>query len=70
MVLRQSLDTREVTMAHFTEALEDSRATVTPEMEQEYEAMQGKLKQQASAIQPLGFISPGMVHSRGPKEYD
>ncbi|HVJ02826.1 MAG TPA: CDC48 family AAA ATPase [Sphingomonas sp.] len=64
IALRQSLDTREVTMAHFEEALEDSRATVTPEMLLEYEAMSGKLKQQASAIQPIGFIAPGMLQAR------
>lgn len=67
VALRQSLATREVTMAHFEEALKDSRATVTPEMESDYEAMQGKLKQQASAIQPIGFIAPGMLEGRGPK---
>lgn len=67
VALRQSLATREVTMAHFAQALKDSRATVTPEMESEYEAMQGKLKQQASSIQPIGFIAPGMLEGRGPK---
>ncbi|MBB5711202.1 CDC48 family AAA ATPase [Sphingomonas xinjiangensis] len=70
VALRQSLDTREVTMAHFDEALGDSRATVTPEMEEEYRAMQGRLKQQASALQPLGFIAPGMLEGRGPKGSD
>jgi len=63
IALRQSLDTREVTMAHFEEALTESRATVTPEMEREYEAMSGRLKQQASAIQPIGFVSPGMLEA-------
>jgi transitional endoplasmic reticulum ATPase len=70
VALRESLETREVTMAHFVAALADSRATVTIEMEQEYEAMQGRLKQQASAIQPLGFIAPGMLRGRGPKGED
>ncbi|WP_157084806.1 ATP-binding protein, partial [Sphingomonas pituitosa] len=67
VALRQSLATREVTMAHFEEALKDSRATVTPEMESDYAAMQGKLKQQASSIQPIGFIAPGMLEGRGSK---
>jgi transitional endoplasmic reticulum ATPase len=67
VALRQSIETREVTMAHFEEALKDSRATVTPEMESEYEAMQGRLKQQASSIQPIGFIAPGMLEGRGSK---
>jgi transitional endoplasmic reticulum ATPase len=70
IALRQSLDTREVTMAHFDEALADSRATVTPEMEDEYQAMSGRLKQQASAIQPIGFIAPGMLRGHGPKGAD
>jgi len=70
IALRQSIDSREVTMAHFEEALGDSRATVTPEMEEEYRAMQGRLKQQASAIQPLGFIAPGMLQGKGPKGND
>jgi transitional endoplasmic reticulum ATPase len=64
IALRQSIDTREVTMAHFREALGDSRATVTPEMESDYEAMSGRLKQQASAIQPIGFVTPGMLRGR------
>ena len=67
VALRQSLATRQVSMAHFEEALKDSRATVTPEMESDYAAMQGKLKQQASSIQPIGFIAPGMLEGRGPK---
>ncbi|WP_342249233.1 CDC48 family AAA ATPase [Sphingomonas sp. OTU376] len=70
VALRQSLQTKEVTQAHFDEALADSRATVTPEMENEYQAMSGRLKQQASAIQPLGFIAPGMLQGRGPKGAD
>ena len=70
IALRQSLDSREVTMAHFDAALADSRATVTPEMEEEYQAMSGRLKQQASAIQPIGFIAPGMLRGHGPKGAD
>jgi transitional endoplasmic reticulum ATPase len=70
VALRQSLETRQVTMAHFDAALKDSRATVTPEMEDEYQAMSGRLKQQASAIQPIGFIAPGMLRGHGPKGED
>jgi transitional endoplasmic reticulum ATPase len=40
---------------------------VTEEMEQEYEAMQGRLKSNAMSLQPIGFIAPGMLHGRGPK---
>ncbi|HEX8300301.1 CDC48 family AAA ATPase [Sphingomonas sp.] len=67
IALRKSMKAKSVTMANFEEALDDSRATVTPEMEAEYEAMSGRLKQQASAIQPIGFIAPGMLQGRGPK---
>jgi len=61
VALRQSLSVTEVTMAHFEEALGDSRASVTPEMEREYEQMATRLKQEASAIQPIGFITPGQL---------
>jgi transitional endoplasmic reticulum ATPase len=67
IALRESLGASAVTMAHFEAALADSRATVTAEMEQDYAAMAGRLKQQASAIQPIGFIAPGMLQGRGPK---
>ena len=68
IALRQSLSTSHVTMAHFEEAFADSRASVTPEMEQEYEAMSSRLKQDALAIQPIGFIAPGMLHPLGAKD--
>ncbi|CAN5831635.1 CDC48 family AAA ATPase [soil metagenome] len=68
--LRQSLSVTEVTMAHFEEALQESRASVTPEMEREYEQMAVRLKQDASAIQPIGFIAPGQLRPRGPKGSD
>lgn len=47
----------------FREALADSRATVTPEMEAEYLKMKGELKKRAAAINPnpVGFLAPGMV---------
>jgi len=68
--LRRSLDTREVTMADFEAALDDSRASVTPEMERDYEQMAARLKQDAAALQPIGFISPGQLQPRGPKGAD
>ncbi|RIA44559.1 transitional endoplasmic reticulum ATPase [Hephaestia caeni] len=67
VALRKSLATESVTMADFDAALHESRASVTPEMEQEYEQMAAKLKQEASAIQPIGFIAPGMLNPHGPK---
>ncbi|MFC6620390.1 CDC48 family AAA ATPase [Novosphingobium panipatense] len=52
-----------VTREDFEEALQDSRATVTQEMEEEYERMKGELKKRAMDISPIGFIAPGMVES-------
>jgi transitional endoplasmic reticulum ATPase len=65
--LRESLQATKVTMAHFEKALTETRATVTPEMEREYETMAAKLKQEASAITQIGFISPGQLTPRGEK---
>ncbi|GAA0659145.1 transitional endoplasmic reticulum ATPase [Sphingomonas insulae] len=67
VALRRSLQSAEVTMADFEEALTESRASVTPEMEKDYEQIAARLKQDAAAIQPLGFISPGQLQSRGSK---
>ncbi|MFA7587431.1 MAG: CDC48 family AAA ATPase [Novosphingobium sp.] len=49
--------------ADFAEALADSRATVTAEMEAEYGRMKGELKKRAMEVSPVGFIVPGMVES-------
>lgn len=68
--LRESLGNKEVTMAHFEAALADSRATVTPEMEREYEQIVSKMKQDAVALNPIGFIAPGMLQAREPKGAD
>ena len=68
--LRSSLETETVTMANFEDALEETRASVTPEMETEYEAMASRLKQDALSLQPIGFISPGMLTPRGTKGID
>jgi transitional endoplasmic reticulum ATPase len=66
--LRESLANKTVTMAHFEAALADSRATVTPEMEREYEQIVARMKQDAVALNPIGFIAPGMVQARPPKD--
>ncbi len=58
LALRESIDLALVGMRHFDAALKDARASVTPEMELEYEAMAAKLKQQASSLQPIGFTLP------------
>ena len=68
--LRETIGATQVTRANFENALGDTRASVTPEMEREYEQMQSRLKQDAMAIQSLGFISPGQLTPRGPKGTD
>jgi transitional endoplasmic reticulum ATPase len=65
--LRQSIGATEVTAAHFDDALRETRASVTPEMEREYEQMAARLKQDAMSLDPIGFISPGMLTPRGSK---
>lgn len=62
--LRESITNRHVTMAHFEAALADSRATVTPEMEAEYAQLVARMKQDAVALNPIGFIAPGMLQGR------
>jgi transitional endoplasmic reticulum ATPase len=51
----------EVRMSHFSQALNASRATVTPEMEEEYRSMEAKLKQAALIPEGMGFVTPGML---------
>ncbi len=70
VALRRSLQSTAVTMADFDEALTESRASVTPEMEKDYEKIAAQLKQDAAAIQPIGFIAPGQLRGRGPKGSD
>jgi transitional endoplasmic reticulum ATPase len=66
--LRGSIEADEVTMAAFESALGDTRASVTPEMERDYEKIQDSLKQDARSAAPsIGFIAPGMLTPRGPK---
>ena len=68
MALRSSIDATTVTMVEFEAALTETRASVTPEMEHEYERIQESLKQDAlSANAGIGFITPGMLTSRGSK---
>ena len=64
IALRRSLESASVTAADFEQALAETRASVTPEMEREYEQMAARLKQDALAIDPVGFISPGMLTPR------
>ena len=53
----------EVTAQDFEEALEDSRPTVTEQMELEYRAMRGELKRRAMEVREIGFIHEGMLES-------
>jgi transitional endoplasmic reticulum ATPase len=67
--LRGDLGASSVTALDFEHALEETRASVTAEMEREYEQMAARLKQDALAIDPIGFIAPGMLSPRGTKQY-
>jgi transitional endoplasmic reticulum ATPase len=64
--LRRGLDAAQVSMADFETALTETRASVTPEMLQEYERIQDTLK--SDAVRPdrggIGFVSPGMLRPR------
>lgn len=51
-------EVNEVAMQDFVEALKDSRATVTAQMEAEYRKMRGELKKRAAEVNPIGFFSP------------
>ena len=59
-----------VEMQDFDDALEDSRATVTPRMEAEYRAMRGELKKRAVEAQPIGFFAPENLHKHKDNEGD
>jgi transitional endoplasmic reticulum ATPase len=65
--LRGSMEAKEVTMADFERALEETRPSVTEEAEREYEQMRQRLKQDAMSAGGIGFVSPGMLTPRGPK---
>ncbi|MGB7408317.1 MAG: CDC48 family AAA ATPase [Pontixanthobacter sp.] len=54
-------DVQEVRAEDFTEALKDSRATVTVKMEAEYKKMRGELKKRAAEKGAIGFITDGML---------
>ena len=70
IALRRSLGAREVYMGDFENALDESRASVTADMERDYQQIAARLKQDAAAIQPIGFIAPGQLTPRGPKGTD
>ena len=57
-------------MANFEQVLLENRASVTPEMEKDYEQIRSRLKQEAMSSGGIGFIAPGMLTPRGPKGTD
>ena len=61
------MEAAKVTMSDFDRALEETRASVTPEMERDYERIQQTLKQDAMSSTSIGFVAPGMLTPRGPK---
>ncbi len=60
-----------VNAADFADALGDSRATVSAEMEADYMKMKGELKKRAAEVtaQQIGFLAPGMVESTREKKH-
>jgi transitional endoplasmic reticulum ATPase len=63
--LRRGLDTGKVSMADFEAALGETRASVTPEMLEEYERIQDTLKSEATRpLGGIGFVLPGMLRPR------
>jgi transitional endoplasmic reticulum ATPase len=64
--LRRGLDAGKVTMDDFEVALGETRASVTPEMLEEYQRIQETLKSDATRpLGGIGFVLPGMLR---PKE--
>jgi transitional endoplasmic reticulum ATPase len=56
-------------MANFETALGDTRASVTAEMEKEYERIHMEIKTEAfKPVPSVGFIAPGMLTPRAPKD--
>ena len=67
---RMGGDVPAVEMQDFDDALEDSRATVTPRMEAEYRAMRGELKKRAVEANPIGFFAPENLNAERAKKHD
>ncbi|MBO9726237.1 MAG: CDC48 family AAA ATPase [Novosphingobium sp.] len=68
-IRKRGAEVEQVRREDFEDALEDSRATVTEDMEAEYERMKGELKKRAMEVIPIGFIAPGMVESRRERKH-
>ncbi|MFM6933794.1 MAG: CDC48 family AAA ATPase [Novosphingobium sp.] len=68
-IRRSGEKVKTVSAEDFNDALADSRATVTEEMEAEYGRMKGELKKRAMAVTQIGFLAPGMVEPSRPKKH-
>ncbi len=69
-IRKRGEDAKNVRAEDFDASLADSRATVTPEMEEEYAKMKGELKKRAMEVNPIGFVAPGMLSSTRDKKHD
>ncbi|MBV7265841.1 CDC48 family AAA ATPase [Erythrobacter ani] len=63
-------DVNEVAAEDFAAALDDSRATVTSRMEDEYRKMRGELKKRAAEAHPIGFFAPDTLEPTKAKKHD
>ena len=68
-IRKRGAEVVKVTAEDFADALADSRATVTAEMETEYQKMKGELKKRAMEVSPIGFIAPGMLEPTREKKH-
>jgi transitional endoplasmic reticulum ATPase len=68
-IRRSGEDVQSVSAQDFTEALADSRPTVTEAMEEEYKTMKSELKRRAMEVRPIGFIHEGMLESTRPNKH-
>lgn len=56
--IRENPNTDSIEMRFFTDALDDTTASVTPEMEEEYERIAERLKHESpTARRPIGFVA-------------
>jgi len=63
--LRRGLEAAKVTKEDFEVALGETRASVTPDMLEEYQRIQETLKSDATRpLGGIGFVLPGMLHPR------
>jgi len=68
--LRRSLSTQTIDMADFEQALSETRASVTAEMERDYEKIEQNIKQDAMSSGGIGFVLPGMLNSRRAEKHE